>query len=510
MRAINRMMILVMVLGIVVFLLITQRTPTYTGKKYDIIIYGGGPQAVATALKASGVTHDHARILVIVPETKLGSILTAGDQNIFDQVTYHSSQLPPGLPADYSYPQGGTNFILQKEFPRSFPPEALADYMKNLLTQHANITLSFSSDITEVNVKDSVIQYVRTQPLKKDEKDRYVFASSSSDRLYAPVFVDASETGRLIRLAHFKGTVGRADQDGDQTQMNATLMFKVKNVNKNTVKVNHPFVNSKGLLQVWGGHEEVARNPIASYNESNPNFFIKPFNGASDSKQNNELWMNMLLIYNVDAQKAWRDKVADNGYYPKSDGIDPEEAREMCIREIQSPEFLKSLRSIRGFENAELVMKDGKPAVGDIMYLRESIHAYHQDHQFGLTKQSVFQDQVNYAHRIGLGFYHFDTNGYKTAKKLSNPIRKQPWYVPYEVLTTSSIKNVLLPGYAASIDSFSWSAMRVYPNLLVLGDAAGTAAGLSLQGQFRIQDPTEQQIAKLQEQLRLMQAVLEK
>ncbi|HJV47320.1 MAG TPA: FAD-dependent oxidoreductase [Bacillota bacterium] len=511
MRLSNRMMIFIMILGILLLLSSTfVKSSPYTGKKYDIVIYGGGPQAVAAALKASETSHDHAKILMIVPESKLGSILTAGDQNIFDQVTYHSSKLPVGLPADYSYPQGGTNFVLQKEFPRSFPPDALADYMTKLIQQHRNITVQMSADITEVSTLDSVVQYVVSQPLVKGEKNRLVYGSGPKDRLYAPIFIDASETGRFIRLAGFHGTVGREDQDGDQTQMNATLMFKVKNINKETIRVAHPYVNSKGLLQVWGGHDEGNQDPIASFNQTSTQFYIKPYNGASDSKQNNELWMNLLLIYNVDARKAWRDQVADNGFYPKSNGLDPEEAREICRKEIGSPEFLQNLRSIKGFERAELVTENGQPVVGEIMYLRESLHAYHQGNQFGLNKQSVFDDQVNYAHRIGLGFYHFDTNGYKTVKKLANPIRKEPWYVPYEVLTTDSIKNVLLPGYAASIDSFSWSAMRVYPNLMVLGDAAGTAAGLALQGQFHLQAPSNQEIEKLQHTLKSLQVIIDK
>lgn len=56
----------------------------------------------------------------------------------------------------------------------------------------------------------------------------------------------------------------------------------------------------------------------------------------------------------------------------------------------------------------------------------------------------------------------------------SSPVN--PVYVPYQALTTNYVANLLLPGYAVGVSSFSWGETRVFPNLSVLGDAAGVAA----------------------------------
>lgn len=59
-----------------------------------------------------------------------------------------------------------------------------------------------------------------------------------------------------------------------------------------------------------------------------------------------------------------------------------------------------------------------------------------------------------------------------SSKDANNPV-----YVPYNALTTRYVANLLLPGYAANMCSYAWAKARVAPNLAVLGDAAGVAAG---------------------------------
>ena len=170
------------------------------------------------------------------------------------------------------------------------------------------------------------------------------------------------------------------------------------------------------------------------------------------------------------------------------------------------------LRRFYGFKNVELVYQNGNPVVADEMYIRETIHSTNNDGSFALNREDTegLQDERHYERRIGLGFYNFDSNSYAKTEILSEPAEKKPWYVPYDVLIGSKVKNLLVSGYAANIDSFSWRAMRVYPNLIVLGDAAGVAAGLSSQYRFNIFSPTPTQIFLLQRTLEKEGAILNK
>ena len=57
---------------------------------------------------------------------------------------------------------------------------------------------------------------------------------------------------------------------------------------------------------------------------------------------------------------------------------------------------------------------------------------------------------------------------------------RHPAYIPYNALTTNYVANLLIPGYAAGASSYAWAEMRVFPNLCVLGDAAGVAAAYAV------------------------------
>jgi hypothetical protein len=66
-------------------------------------------------------------------------------------------------------------------------------------------------------------------------------------------------------------------------------------------------------------------------------------------------------------------------------------------------------------------------------------------------------------------------------RPVTNPEKPQnPLYMPYACLTTGYVANLLIPGYGAGGSSYAWGEVRVFPNLCVLGDAAGIAAAYSV------------------------------
>lgn len=552
-------------------LLVVFASFRYDKHQYDLVIYGGGPQAVSTALAAKR-TNKQMKILMVVPERALGSILTLGRQNLFDVNYYKPKSLPQGVKPSYEGSQAGTFYYFMQDVTAVFPPELFESYLARKLSAHKNVEISYETDITKVNLKaDSdgtnakskkavtalssdmrpapsaasakpsatetdeaetfEIESIVTQSLVKNEKNYYRFGGGAGERkVRAPLFVDASETGRLVGTSGaFVGTVGREDQNPDGAQMAATLMFKLKGLDAAKAvidpKLQGKALTYKGSFQLWAGHEMRSNPVIAAYDAASPLFRIKPYNAGEDGysgkgeagSKDMEFWMNMLLIYNVDARKTIRDMEAGGVVYPESGGMAPEAARELALQEISKPEFIQMLRHLNGLENAELVMKDGEPVVGETLYIRESIHTANvadpatRTYRFALDKDGVTgNDERYFDRRIGLGYYHFDSNSYKKGEQLSNPLGKEPWYVPYDVLRSPKLTNVLIPGYAANMDSFAWTAMRVYPNLIMLGDAAGTAAALSLSRKFSVDEPSEAQIELLQQSLRAQQVILDK
>jgi hypothetical protein len=497
---------------------------------YEIVIYGGGPQAVSTALIASAGDSD-TDILLIVPERQLGSIMTAGKQNLFDLNYYKSDKLPPGLPAGYEGSQGGSLFRFVRDLGAVFPPDIMEDYFERLLKESGRIEVLYETELTRIETRGeaagdaSSIQSVRFQKIRKNHEGKYLFQGRESAPVHADIFVDASESGRLLRMSGASFHTGREDSGQDQLQMVATLMYKVKGVD--AYKAIEPSkdaygvaYSTKGSFQLWAGREAYTIPEILEYDRTNPHFRLKAYNAGEDGYSHVgsdtsaiPFWMNHMIIYHVDARKSWRDHIAGNGLYPASEGLDPEEAREIAINELKRPGYWEMIRKLPGLEKIEPVLKNGEPEVGDILYLRESIHARNKpdnSKKHALVKEDVMEGGAAlYDRRIGIGFYNFDSNTYRKHEMLTNPLH-EPWYVPYEVLRTPEVSNLLLPGYAANIDSYSWSAMRVYPNLIMLGDAAGAAAALALQKKFDLAEPKEQEMRLLQDTLYANQAILDK
>ncbi|MDQ0897730.1 FAD-dependent oxidoreductase [Paenibacillus sp. V4I7] len=492
-----------------------------------IVIYGGGPQAVAAALKAADGFG--GQVTMIVPENRLGSIQTAGGQNLFDLNSYKPSRLPEGIPADYKGAQAGSLFYFLRELSPVFPPSQMEQFFSYKTGARKNIRVLYQTDIERVDCESQGSAYrvssVAVRPLKRAVGGGFSFDFQKPPEIIRGlVFIDASETGRLVRLTgHHIGTVGREDQNPDEKQMAATLMFKAKGIDVEKAVTDWTkegcTLSEKGSLQLWGGYILNTDPGFSAYNENPASpYRFKPYNAGEDGysqkgsarSKDMEFWVNGLLIYDVDAQ-------LQSGIPNSKGGTEPSEARRLALEEIAKPEFISMLRRLPGWGSAEIVIENGKPAAGETLYIRESVHTAikvdkeRRIYEFALDKSGVTGgDSRYYKRRIGLGYYQFDSNSYKKGEPLSNPLPAKPWYVPYDVLLCPSLTNVLIPGYAANIDSFAWTAMRVYPNLIVLGDAAGAAAALALRGDFELSNPTQKQIEFLQRELLKYQAILEK
>ncbi|MFR3786730.1 MAG: FAD-dependent oxidoreductase [Agathobaculum desmolans] len=214
-------------------------------------------------------------------------------------------------------------------------------------------------------------------------------------------------------------------------------------------------------------------------------------------------------------------------------------------------EVLAAMREIPGFESANFVYdSSGYPVVGDVLYIRETVHmaikstysgsnAENANYQVGTlealragTGSGNGSDTANYFHRIGLAHYGADIHPYSPAdcknssgdwiwnydgnRKMRPDLNIQdnapanPVYLPYEALITTYVSNLLLPGYAANVSSFASGEIRVLPNLCVLGDAAGIAAGYCANNGYLPRYLSDAQIREVQNLLESVNAKIDK
>ncbi|MDD2212336.1 MAG: FAD-dependent oxidoreductase [Clostridia bacterium] len=532
---------------------------------YDVVIYGGGFAGCASAYSAAWAAPEK-KVLLIVPEpvAQLGGLGTVGGQNFAD-IRYWQNQLV-------------TAGSFQRWFEKSgqfYNTEQMAEIITKDLARFANVTILYQHDLRKVKTEkiakgQRVIKSIVLAPVYRDEQGAILWGKGRS-KVEGEVFIDASAEGRLARLASIPLVVGRQDwpreylpleeqEEEWARQQAATLMFKVKGVKTPTqpdLKGDLHFVtDTQGSWAIVGGKETWQSNAVVRrFNEryGSQGFAIKPLNAAQNGAGSEEWWVNMLLVFDVDGRAREKDRGTAlfpvQGVGQKTVDQAWRETREV----LQKPEFLEVLQQFRvvengemyGFGEASLVWDQNKqPIVGEIMYLRETVHTLQgarngeESDGYALTTQEIQKagsnsqdgkDQDNYVERIGLGYYMMDINAFMYEDLLEGnryvwPVTSylrpdwqraggqpaHPVYLPYAMLKSTGCVNLLLPGYAAGCSSLAWAEVRVLPNLAVLGDAAGVAAARAVLFREKPADFRAEQIKWVQEKLDTMGARLEK
>ena len=507
----------------------------------SIVVYGSTMAGVAAAAKAAK-NANNAVIHLIVPDPVdhngngccLGAIGTVGGQNFFDigwkRVNGEKIYFTKGSFKWWSN-DGDNQF---------YSVDDMAALLKSDLTKaeyQGKIQIHYGYDITKVNwTSPARILSVNLKQIKREESTGDVVWEDVEKTIYGDVFIAASESGRLTRLSNFGGTVGRYDWPADKLdsdergssgkarQQAASLMFKVSGFNMEDLREDlevgkgHP----NGVCSATGGKDAYKdkNRKIYQFNEKYgpTGFAIKPFNMAQDGPNDTEWWVNALLVFNVDGRAYNRDK--GTSIFPSDMRADYKTVDDAWVRAreiIDTSDFLEAIREFPGFRDATIVKKDGKPVVGNVLYLRETIHSAFsssarangtEDSNYALSAEDFWNpgatkntgnDSRHYAKRMGLNYYGLDINAYKFEDLKRNgqylwghevteavrsdikfPDHVSPTYITYSAIATNFMYNLLIPGYAAGIASLGWAEARTIPNQCVLGDAAGVAAAYAV------------------------------
>lgn len=446
---------------------------------YEVVVYGGTFAGCAAARTAAQLSPESSVLLVVpLPEPVLGGVGTAGGQNFFDVRHWRGEVVTAGSFAGWFKAAG------QFYSTREMAGILLAD-----LARCRNITILWSHDVLEakktLGPERPIFRPSRREPFPpgslrpaplslcvaelllgevfRDESG-VVRWGEGRRRVTGRVFIDASDDGRLTRLAVPAASVstGRGDWPAEYLppderaegaaarQQAATLMFKVRGVvlpprpgtAGDLVFLRDPRSGAWGIV---GGLETFRKNPaVVAFNERSAplGFALKPVNAAQDGRDSDQWWVNALLVFNVDGRACRRDLGTER--YPR-DGrpgaLDVDGAWLAARDFIARPEFLSALRSFSaedgkggrfGFHRAELV-KDaaGRPVVGSVLYLRETVHLRKDapgtppgggseggyaltpsECRFSGESASAGADRENYPTRIGLAHYLLDVNAY--------------------------------------------------------------------------------------------------
>lgn len=559
----RRLVILFLFFAFLALAILTTSRVALQGS-YDIVVYGGGFAGCAAARNAAAAAPDR-NVVLIVPEPgeQLGGLGTVGGQNFAD-IRFWKGQLVT---------RGSFGRWLN-EAGQFYNTRQMAEIIEKDLQQYANLEIIFNNDLRGVKKRGGHLGKIVLSPLFRGSEGRISWGPGKK-YITGKVFIDASDDGKLARLAGASLTVGREDWPaeflpvdeknvGKSRQQAATLMFQVRGVKLPPEPLSIGDIifskDSKGSWGLAGGKETWRENPlVVAFNEKyGPRgFSVKPINAAQDGAGSDLWWVNMLLIYNVDGRANERDE--GTALFPEkfnAEQLTTDEGRVKARRVLGTEEFAEVLRQFKvsrgnetyGFGEAELIKNEkGLPEVGQILYLRETVHGQlakttrindSENYNFALATDETQRagagpgtgrDRDHYPERIGLAYYTMDINAYmfedlKRTGRYLWPVTgilrpdwqekggepQNPVYLPYRMLLTGDVDNLLLPGYATGASSLAWAEIRVLPNLTVLGDAAGIAAARAVLEKKEPREFTPEDIIWLQTKLVQFGARLDK
>ena len=429
--------------------------------------------------------------------------MSAGGLNYWDDTSDNSGLFAQGSYSDCKTALG-----------RGFNRVSLSQYCKNILSS-AYVDVVYSMDIiglTHVNSPRRITS-VTASMITRDSTGRIVWVDLASDITYTcDIFIDASTDGRIARTENSACTTGRYDwptnylsgceavaSDYVGRQQAATLMVKMRLPSMETAPeggwsttkiARYDTTPTSKVATIYTKPDRyiVSNGLIFNFNVSHmcmDHIMIKPVNAARDGINSNEFWVNGILVFNVDGRAHYRDIAADtifkvtpkHGYRTTDDAwVQTKEFIKNHLTEIQN-----AFGTYEGFSGCEIVLDaQDEPVVGDLLYIRESVHmaissplrAHNSESNYQITKDEVKtpgsalnpgSDQDNYATRIGVAKYACDLHPFRPCDLISpngdfvwgeaayHNIRvdacspTNPVYIPYEAIKTGYSCSGLLP-----------------------------------------------------------------
>lgn len=441
--------------------------------KYDLIVAGAGPSGCAAALAAARMG---AKVLLIDKGGYPGGMNTAAmvcpimafhsgqtqiikgiAQEVIDQLAKRGATL--GHIPD---PLGVTSSITPIE------PAAMRLAWFELLAAEPNLTLLLHSFISGAQVENNEVTEVQ------------LVNKSGSATVQGKRFIDATGDGDLAACCRGGFDMGRPT---DSLSQPMTLMFKVGGVNFSEViaymRANpEQFVLSGSAdLEKYlavSGFFDIVKNAKKEGDFEVPRDRVLFFQGVNPG----EIMVNTTRVIRLSGTSAKDLTAAEIAAHHQVDGL---------------LAFFK--KYLPGFENSFLV------AVADLTGVRES-RRFHC--KTTLTIEDVYEERQS---DEGVALCAFPIDIHDPAGADLQWVRRKKDFcydIPYGTMVPKKLTNLLVTGRCISATHEALASARISATSMALGQAAGTAAALSLQTKtdFHTLD-----VAALQQALRAQGAI---
>lgn len=487
---------------------------------FDVVIYGGTASGVMAAIAAA---KEGAKVVILEPKLHIGGMVTGG----LAATDIGRRSVIGGYPLAF-FKRLGKYYNYQSITRDSigwFPEPHVAELVLNQMIKEAGVTVHYQERLKEkggVKVKAGKITNI---------------VMENGDEFAGKVFIDATYEGDLMAFAGVSYIVGREGKDVyNEYSAGVRDAFGSQSAYDDEGKLL-PGVQTQIPGPVGSGDKKTqAYNFRLSLTNESGNMipFPKPVHydvrkyiellrttltaiskeGAVQAAEHMFPGMGKVPHNKVDLNAA--DYVAANWDYPDgsyqrrkeiwNDHIDYVAGYMYFLgHDTRLPQEYRDAINHWGLSKDEFTDNHNWPYE---LYVRE---ARRMIGEHVITQQDVVSD-LQKPDAVGLGSYGLDVHPvqawvnekgllkYEGRPQRTEPERMKhiPYQIPYRALVPkkSEIKNLLVP-VCLSASHVAYSTLRMEPQFMILGQAAGTAAYLAVKEQKAVQDIDSKQLISI-------------
>nr|WP_300090362.1 FAD-dependent oxidoreductase [Sedimentibacter sp.] len=485
---------------------------------YDVVVYGGTASGIMAAVSASREGKD---VALIEQTSHLGGMVSGG----LSYTDHGNIKVIGGMTKEF-FELAGRHY--SKKISWFYEPHVAELIFKNML-QEENIHVYFNSLLKE---KDGV---------KKDGPSILSIEMLDGALFYGQNFIDSTYEGDLMAKSNVSYTVGRESNDVYQESFAGVLP---------PLGRNNFYYNLKALDKNGNLYEEISTslpgpagrgdNLVQSYNyrlcltnnAGNQIPFSKPDNYRRERYLLVAAWVNFLkesegrsikfsdIIffgplpndkYDINNSGPFStDYIGGSYLYPEADYQQREKIKNEHREYIQGllyfvandeavPAELRVDAKKWGYAGDEFVDNDYWPYQ---LYIRE---ARRMVGDFVMAEKDVRREKLK-DDAIGMGSYNIDSHNVQRYLTLDGYVQNEgelqipvtPYQIPYRVMMPKiSEADNLIVTVCVSASHIAYSSLRMEPQYMIMGEAAGIAASMAIDKNTAVQHVDTEMLKKI-------------